>query len=530
MQNRRFVLAGGLATATLAGVVKGAVAQTNQAPPQAQPAQPQVAPPSFRFDDVVKRARELSAQPYNATQQPLPDTIANLDFDSWRDIRFKPERAFLQTTNSPFRMQLFHLGFLYRRPVVINIIRDGVPTPIPYAANLFDYGRIKLDRPLPVGLGFAGFRIHSPLNTPQVQDELVSFLGASYFRFLSRDQRYGLSARGLAINVGLKEAEEFPTFTDFWVEAPEADGDKLTIYALLQSESVTGAYQFIVFPGQETTIEVLSNLFVRKPIARLGVAPLTSMYFVGENDRRFRDDYRPELHDSDGLLMQTAAGEWLWRPLRNPKEPENSVFVDAGIKGFGLLQRDRTFEHYQDLDLAYERRPGYWIEPHDNWGEGQVELVELPTADETNDNIVAFWRPKAPVEPGQTLTFRYRMTSLGSTDELNPGGMTVNTFRTRAAALGSSEQAAPGTTRFIVDFSGGDLNYHLANPQSVQVIASASVGKITRTSLIANPTIDGFRAMIDIEAPVGQITDLRAFLKSGSRALTETWTYPWRAE
>lgn len=531
VSDRRSILQGGLATAVLAGIVPAGAQQPNpQRPPQAQTAPQTPAPARFRYDDVVRRARDLLAQPFETTPAPLPDAIARLDFDTWRDIRFRPDRAFLSQGGSPFRLQLFHPGFLYTRPVTINIIRDGVPAPIPYAANLFDYGRLKPERPLPVGLGFAGFRIHAPLNSAQVHDELISFLGASYFRFLSREQRYGLSARGLAINAGLKESEEFPVFTDFWIEAPEPEAERITIYALLQSESATGAFQFVVFPGAETSVEVLANIFVRKPIARLGVAPLTSMYFTGENDRRYRDDYRPELHDSDGLLINTASGEWLWRPLRNPKEPENSAFLDANVRGFGLLQRDRTFEHYQDLDLAYERRPGYWIVPHETWGEGQVELVELPTADETNDNIVAFWRPKAPVEPGQTLTYRYRMSAVGASEELNPGGMALNTFRARPAALGANEAVAPGSTRFILDFGGGDLEYHLTNPQSVQVVASASVGRITRTALIPNPSVDGFRAMIDVEAPIGQITDLRAFLKAGSKALTETWTYPWRAE
>lgn len=534
MTDRRAILKGGLAAATLAGITAAQAQVPPQQRPQAAPQTPlgtsPAQPPKFRFDDVVRRAREMLAQPFDTTPPGLPEPIARLDFDTWRDIRFKAERAFLNVPGSPYRMQLFHPGFLYQRPMTINIVRDGVPAPIPYAANLFDYGRVKLERPLPVSLGFAGFRLHSPLNAPNVHDELISFLGASYFRFLSRGQRYGLSARGLAINAGLKETEEFPVFTDVWIETPVADAASVTVYALMQSESATGAFQFVTFPGDPSTVEVLAHIFTRKAIARLGVAPLTSMYFVGENDRRFRDDYRPELHDSDGLLIHTASGEWLWRPLRNPKEPENSVFMDANVKGFGLLQRDRVFEHYQDLDLAYEKRPGYWIEPHEGWGEGQVELVELPTADETNDNIVAFWRPKAPVEAGQSLTFRYRMTAVSGTDDLSPGGETQNTFRTRAAALGANEVAQPGTSRFIVDFSGGDLEYHLAKPDNVQVIASASVGRITRTSLIPNPEISGFRAMFDVEAPVGQIVDLRAFLKAGSKALTETWTYPWKAE
>mgnify|MGYP000950020489 CR=1 FL=1 len=505
-----------LATAALTRIDTAAFAQ--QAP----------APARFRYDDVVKRARELLSQPFDPNPPALPEPIAKLDFDAWRDIRFRPERALLN--GSPFRMQLFHPGFLYRRTVTVSPIRDGVPAPVPYAANLFDYGRVKIDRPLPVGLGFAGFRLHTALNDPRVQDEVVSFLGASYFRFLSRGQKYGLSARGLAVNAGAKEAEEFPVFTQFWIEQADAEADSITICALMESESLTGAFQFILFPGQRTAIEVIANLFIRKPVARLGIAPLTSMFFVGENDRRHRDDYRPELHDSDGLLIHSGSGEWLWRPLRNPKEPETSVFLDSNIRGFGLMQRDRMFEHYQDLDLAYEQRPGYWIEPHDSWGEGQVELIELPTTDETNDNIVAFWRPKAAVEPGQALTFRYRIRSLTGTDGLNPGGMALNTFQTKPRALGSNEAAAPGSTRFILDFSGGDLAYHLNAAQAVQIVATTSQGKVTRAFITPNPAIQGFRAFIDVEAPPGQSTVLRAFLRSGTRALTETWTYPWKSD
>lgn len=526
LNRRSLLLASASALATGVSSHLAALAQA----PQQQPATQPVQPPKFRYDDVVKRARDLITSPFDTNPPALPEPIARLDFDQWRDIRFRPERALLAGQGGPFRLQLFHPGFLYKRPMTVNVIREGVPAPIPYAGNLFDYGKLKIERPLPVGLGFAGFRLHAPLNDPRVHDELISFLGASYFRFLSRDQQYGLSARGLSVNVGAREGEEFPVFTQVWIEQPDADSDRATIYALMESESLTGAFQFLVFPGARTTVEVIANIFVRKPVARLGIAPLTSMFFMGENDRRYRDDYRPELHDSDGLLIHSGSGEWLWRPLRNPKEPENSVFLDNNVRGFGLMQRDRIFEHYQDLDLNYERRPGYWIEPHEGWGEGQVELVELPTGDETNDNIVAFWRPKAPVEPGQTLTFRYRMRSLTGTEGLNPGGMAINTFRTRPRALGSSEAVAPGSTRFIVDFGGGDLQFHLGAPQNVQIVASASIGKITRTAVTPNPTVKGFRALIDVEAPPGQLTDLRAFLKSGNRALTETWTYPWRAE
>ena len=326
----------------------------------------------------------------------LPDGLANLDYDAWRDIRFKSDKPLLgQQLNATFRLELFHLGHLYKRPVIINVLRDGIPAPIPYATNLFDYGRNKVSGNLPINLGFAGFRLKFPINAPHVWDEVVAFLGASYFRFLGRGQRYGLSARGLAIGGGRRLNEEFPYFREFWIETPDPNAETIAIYALLDGESATGAFRFDLVPGQDTYLETSVTLFARKAIPTVGLAPLSSMFFVGKNDRRFSDDFRSELHDSDGLLMHTGAGEWIWRPLSNPLAPSVSAFMDRDPRGFGLLQRDRNFSDYQDLDLAYELRPSYWIEPRDDWGEGRVELLELPTGDETNDNIVVAWAPKA---------------------------------------------------------------------------------------------------------------------------------------
>ena len=428
----------------------------------------------------------------------------------------------------PFRMQMFHPGFLFTRPVIVNVIRDGIAAPVPYSASLFDYGRNKFERGLPVNLGFAGFRLHYPLNDPKVQDELISFLGASYFRFLGRKQRYGLSARGLAIGVG--EAEEFPLFREFWIEQPGPDADRAVIYALLDGPSLTGAYQFFVYPSAETLVDVRMTLFPRKPIPRMGIAPLTSMFYVGENDKRYNDGFRPELHDSDGLLVHNGSGEWIWRPLRNPVDTSFSAFLDNNPRGFGLMQRDRVFEHYQDLDLGYEARPSYWVEPRDNWGEGRIELVEFPTGDETNDNIVAYWTPKNTPEPGQNLVWSYTIRAVTNDFRLHPGGAAYHTWQTNSRALGSPEPAAPGTRRFIIDFAGGDLPFYIGDPEKVQIVPSVSNGRIVRTFLVPNAKTQGFRAGIDIALDKGQSTDVRAFLKAGNRALTETWTFPWKAE
>jgi glucans biosynthesis protein len=493
---------------------------------------PGVAAAHFGFEDVTRRARDLAGAPFEGALPDLPAGLDKLDFDSFRDIRFRPERALFSNTGVSFRLETFHLGFLYRRPVTVNTIRDGIPTPIPYSAALFDYGRNKLEKPLPVNVGFAGFRLHYPLNDPHVHDEAISFLGASYFRFLGRGQKYGLSARALCVDCG--GAEIFPFFREFWVETPLPGSNRAVIYGLLDSEAATGAYRFDLAVGQESLIDVQATLFPRRSDVKFGLAPLTSMYFTGENDRRVHDGYRVELHDSDGLLVHTAADEWLWRPLGNPAKPRYSAFLDADIRGFGLMQRDRNFETYQDIDLAYEARPSYFVEPKGSeskgyWGEGAVELLELPTADETNDNIVAGWVGKAPLEVGKPFSYAYRISSLLDLPRLSPNGRAVNTFETGARALGSSEPTTPGAHRFIVDFAGGELAYHASDPSKVELVATAANGVVMRASVAANPHIDGLRAMFDVVAKSGQTTDVRAFLKAGSQTLTETWTYPWTA-
>lgn len=485
---------------------------------------------SFDFEGLVVRARDMAKaahQPplWRGSDVKMQSSLARMDFDAWRDIRFRAEKAVPVRPESPFRLQLFHPGFLYTVPVNVNVMKAGTAVPIPYQPSLFDYGRNTFEKPLGIDTGFAGFRVHYPLNKPRVFDELISFLGASYFRVLGRHQRYGLSARGLAIGVG--EAEQFPLFREFWVEQPQSAAQRVDVYALLDSEAVTGAYRFAVYPMEETRVEVTAHLFFRQRVTKLGLAPLTSMYLSGENEPSLRRDYRAEAHDSDGLLMHTRAGEWLWRPLRNPSQTSIVSFFDKDVRGFGLMQRDRTFEHYQDLDLHYESRPGYWIEPLESWGEGRVELMEIPTADETNDNIVASWVPQRAFEPGQDLRLSYRLTSVTRAENLQPGGYTVNTFQTVAKALGSPEAPPPGSRRFIIDFAGGDLSYFLQDPEGVHLHVTTGQGRLLSTFVVPNPHIQGFRAALDVTGEPGQALDLRAYLRQGQRALTETWTYLW---
>lgn len=476
----------------------------------------------------MKRASALASAPFDGKLPALPDELNHLDFDAWRQIEFKSNRPMLGGAGSQFHLELFHLGHLYKRPVVVNIVRDGIATPVPYQASEFNFGTTKFSKALPVNLGFAGFKVRSLLNTPKKFDEFISFVGSSYFRFLGRGQQYGLSARGLAVSQGTNQ-EEFPFYREFWIETPKPEVDKLTIYALLDSAAATGAYQFDCYPQQNSVIDVRVTLIPRRDDLKLGLAPLTSMFFVGENGPTYKDDYRFELHDSDGLLVNTGTGEWLWRPLRNPDIAKTTTFVDRDVRGFGLLQRDRDFSHYEDIGLAYQLRPSYWVAPKTPFGEGHVELFEMPTTDETNDNIVASWVPKDKPAVGKPFEFAYTITSALDFGYLSRGAKTLNTFQTEARALGSSEAKSATTRRFMIDFNGGDLAYYKIEPSLVKIVASTSVGRIVRSYTEYNPYIDGVRATLDVEVPAGETADLRAYLKDGPYTLTETWTFPWSA-
>ncbi len=509
---------GALAAGVNVAAAEASDAQTARPPQQAR----------FGVDDVVRRARELASAPFEGQVPPLPDELNKLNFDAWREIEFRDDRSIFGGANSPFHLQLYHLGHLYKRSVTINTIRDGIPTPLPYKPAQFDFGKTKIEKPLPVNLGFAGFKIRYPLNDPHKFDEFISFVGASYFRFLGRGQQYGLSARALQIGGGTN-AEEFPFFREFWIDTPVAGSEKLTIFALLDSSAATGAFQFTCHPLEESEVEVSATLIPRRDDAKIGFAPLTSMFFIGENDHRFNEDFRPELHDSDGLLLHTGAGEWIWRPLRNPTIAKLSSFVDRDVQGYGLLQRDRHFDHYQDIDLAYQLRPSYWIEPKTKFGEGHVELFEMPTTDESNDNIVASWVANQPLQVGTPLTYGYTITASLDFDHLSDAAKTLNTFQTQARALGSSEPNSATSRRFLVDFTGGDLAYYKDDAGAIQVVASVSQGKVIRTYAQWNPYTEGFRAAIDVQLDPDQTADIRGFLRAGAKTLSETWIYPWQA-
>jgi glucans biosynthesis protein len=399
---------------------------------------------------------------------------------------------------------------------------------VPWRAADYDYGANKVATQDWPDLGHAGVRIHAPLNTAGYKDELIVFLGASYFRALGAGQHYGLSARALAIDtVGGSGPEEFPRFTDFWLERPEPGARKLVVHALLDSPRATGAFRFTVTPGEQTTVAVRSRLFLRqgdRPITTLGIAPLTSMFLSGENQPR-AGDFRPEVHDSDGLMIASASGEWLWRPLQNPRELLVTSFAFEGVRGFGLMQRDRAFASYEDTEARYERRPSAWVRPIGDWGPGRVELVQLPTPDETQDNVVAYWVPARLPAPGQPLDFAYELAWQGDTQQRPPGSWATQSRRGLGYVRAEDAPALADSVQYVIDFRGPALDA-LAPDAAVRPVASADAnGRIEQQLAWFNPGTRTWRMVLRARAvDRARPVELRAFLQSGNDIVSETWT------
>lgn len=480
-------------------------------------------PKTFSYEWLKGRAKYLSEQPYESHEGELPDSLKTLSWDDYQAISFRADRALWADQPLPFQVQLFHLGLFFQTPVRIHELRDGKAWPLDYDPGYFRYEGEQPLGNLPRDLGFAGFRVHYHTNFAL---DLAAFLGASYFRAVGKEIQYGMSARGLAVNTAGPGGEEFPRFAEFWLERPAPGARVMRVWALLDSPSVTGAYAFVLDPGARFVMDVDVALYPRKKIDRLGIAPLTSMYQVGENSRRMGYDWRPEIHDSDGLLLHTGAGQWIWRPIANPESLRYNSFVDRNPKGFGLLQRDRNFDHYQDDGVFYDRRPGLWVEPRGNWGAGSVDLVEIPTVDETFDNIVAYWNPDTALVEGQEYLFSYRLTW----GDVSPiGKATLATTRATRTGLGGvvGQKREYFSWRFVIDFAGGLLEM-LSEDAEVEPVITVSRGAVEIASARPLASINGYRAMFDlVPDDSSDPIDLEVVLKLGDEVLTETWVYQY---
>jgi periplasmic glucans biosynthesis protein len=476
---------------------------------------------AFGLDDVAARAAKLASAPYQAPSGSLPKTIKALGYDQYRDIRFRPDRALWRNTAVPFEIMFFHRGWFYEEPVTIHEVSADGDREIPFDPDAFDYGKNKIDRDEVRGLGFAGFRVHFPLNRPTYKDEALVFLGATYFRALGRGQRFGLSARALAIDTAQNTGEEFPRFVEFWIERPKPTVNELVIYAILDSPRAAGAYRFVLRPGVTTVLDVDARLFLRKNVGKLGLAPLTSMFFFGANQSPARDDYRPQVHDSDGLSIQATAKEWIWRPLVNPKRLLVTSFALTNPMGFGLMQRERWFGHYEDLESRYDARPSAWIEPKGSWGSGRVELVQIPVPDETNDNIVAYWVPDRLPKPTEPFAYAYRVLWQKDQEVRPPIGWVRETRR------GHGYTKSPeGSVELHVDFEGPTLT-RMPATATVNVTASIDAnGEILEQHTNRNEVTGGWRYVVRFRRiGGGKPVELRAYLNNGDEVLSETWSY-----
>ena len=483
---------------------------------------------SFDRDTVTDLARRLSRAPFAPPKAPLPKVLSDLDYDHYRDIRVRPSST-LWADKGLFRLQLLPRGFVFTDPVEVALVAGGRCERIAYKPDFFVTGDV-MKAPLPAeDIGFSGFRALFPINHRSKFDEVAVFQGASYFRSLGENQVYGLSARGLANKTAEPEGEEFPAFRAFWIEEPSSRApETLVVHALLDSLSVAGAYRFEIHPGHggthATTMDIDAVLFPRVELTKVGLAPETSMFMFSPISRGSADDYRPEVHDSDGLLILNGRGEHIWRPLQNPKQVEVSAFLDVNPAGFGLLQRDRNPADYQDFEALYDRRPSLWIEPAGDWGEGAVVLTEIPSDAEIHDNIVAFWRPKAPLPAGAEYRYAYRASWGDGPPEALERARVVATRVGRADARGPTP-----VRRFIVDYLPAAKMAHGSRAHLPQAKVTGSAGAIKDVVVTDNPLIGGYRLAFVFDPGAAKAAELRAELTFSGRQTAETWVYRWTA-
>jgi glucans biosynthesis protein len=515
MPSRRDLLTSLLAAPAIGGLGRPALGQQNAL----QAAQAAVSDgQAISRDALLNFAREVSRTPYQAPRADIPRSFAQLNLDQYRQIRFKPERRIWASENRGFTLDFLPAGNVFTTPVQIRTVDGGIIRDQRFAADAFDYGNVP-PPPADIAVPFSGFRAFTALNRQEAADEVLVFQGASLFRALARGQAFGIMARGLTLNVAEAQGEEFPAFRAFWIERPGPGGLSLVIHALLDSDSVTGLYRFSVRPGDVTVCDVEVTLFPRADLAHVGIAPLTANYLFAPNDRINIDDVRGAVHDANGLQIWNGNGEWIWRPVQNPDTLQISAFVDQNPRGFGLLQRDRRFEAFNDLDARFERRPTVWIEPLGEWGQGQVQLVEIPLNDEMNRNILAYWRPRVPLGRGTEHFFTYRMHWCWSAPE-RPATAWVSATRTGRGPGGGRRR------RFLVDFTSEDFA-DPAKSQGLRPNLTNQRGRIANVDGRLVPELKLYRVGFDLDPEAANQVELRLVLERDGQAQSETWLYRW---
>lgn len=468
----------------------------------------------FTHQTVIELAKDLSEEAFKAPQK-APESLTNLSYSEYRKINFQQRAAIWGNSPALFSIQLFAPGYLYEHLIDIDIVEDGMAYSVGLTEDSFSVPRESMAKILADIGKYAGIRLHFPFNSADYKDEFLVFQGASYFRAVSKDQLYGLSARGLAIDVAEPKGEEHPIFRRFWVERPGKDQKAIVVHALLDSPGVTGAYRFGIYPDDPTRMDVNVILFPRRDLEHVGIAPLTSMYMHGEMQAASRPDYRPAVHDSEGLAMVRGNDERLWRPLTNPDSLQISAFIDENPKGFGLIQRNREFRHYQDLEAMYHKRPSVWVKPLGDWGKGQLQLVEIPSENETNDNIVAYWRPATTLKKGQKYRYAYRLTW---PDNLKPLSNKTKVIRSASGLRLNDNQR-----EIVIDYS----NIKAEEIKDISIDVSVDRGQLLDSRIQHNAETGGARVFLSFDNQDANVIEFRVQLKKQQQAFTETWLYRW---
>lgn len=476
---------------------------------------------AFALADVDARARQLVDAPYQRPAPNVPKELQALDYEQYWNIRYRADRAYWRGSKSPFEVTFLHQGMQYELPVKVNEITAEGVREIRFDPEAFDYGPNKLDPEAMRALGFAGVRVRHAATGTDAKEDALLFQGASYFRGVGRGQFFGTHARGLAIDTGLSSGEEFPRFVEFWIERPAAQAKELVLYALLDSPRATGAFRFVLRPGVETVVEVTTRIYLRQQVGKLGLAPVHSMFLFASNQPSASDDYRPQVHNADGLSIATSTGDWIWRPLVNPRRLLVTSFALDNPVGFGLMQRARAFSDYEDLEARFDLRPSVWIEPRGQWGAGRVELVQVPLPDETNNNVFVYWVPDRQPAPREPLEFEYRILWQKDND-LRPPHAWVSQTRRGSGYLRTPDEAIG----MVIDFEGPALRKLPADAKVEGAVWIESNGEFVRHTTYRNAVTSGWRTVLrfrrlDESKPV----ELRVVLRHGEAVVSETWSY-----
>ena len=532
----------------------------------------------FTFDMVQQLAEKRAQAKYVPLPDALPAQLKNLTPQQEAGIFWNDAYRLWRNKGLPFQIDFYHVNKAFPRAPLINTVdRKGV-RHLAYSPGFFHFSGLAFTPPLPNNLGYGGFYLRYPINKPDSLDGFFSARGSTYFRVMAKDQVYGLPARGLALNTQVDgKKEEFPDFTEWWLQEPPPNASEMVLDALLDSPSVSGAYEFKVRPGGVTSVDVHGVLFFRQPVDRLGLAPFSSMYLFGENAKNhFGDNFHPEIHDSDGMLMEKNSKEWIWRPLQQSADRQFYNFTDENPRGFGLIQRDRDFQHYQDNDGKYNVRPSAWVTPHGNWGKGAVQLIEMPTTNTETDNIVLFWHPEKQPQAGDRLDISYTIdfymndasrpplayakqtlinypapppppppaplqpppatpstpTKPGSPAALKPPPAPTPAPPAPVPAVPAKDETVP--VQFLIDFVGNGIENIPANqPPDLNITCDPPLPetRLRESKVEKNGYDNSWRVTFTIIPAKHNVpTDILCHLMRNGKPLTETWNYTWHQQ